>query len=180
MTAATCGACSNPRKVAPPLKSTSTRFRISGECANHHAQRHRSQELSIFRNRWHRCTARAGRRRFSGFLDVQFDRCTAGRGADRNPKPVAVMAFRHNAAGSNCSARRSLPCLATEPPSPRLSPVVGRQPAGGHTRVRSPSSSGLDSRRHPQRRCCRRRRARSTSLRICIRPPSVPVPPRPI
>ena len=89
MTAETCGMSAMPAKVAPPLKSTSTRLSCSDECVIDQAEHQRAEELRL---------AGAGRADhqavrahalLGGLLDVEVDQAAGVADADRHPQPVA-------------------------------------------------------------------------------------------
>src|SRR5690606_2511029 len=88
ITAETCGRSSRPRKVAPPLKSTRTKLRISDECVMDSPStsvRSSSDLPDPVAPMSSPCGPMPPLR---GLLDVQFDRCAAFGDADRDAEPV--------------------------------------------------------------------------------------------
>ena len=88
MTAEVCGSWSSPRKVAPPLKSTSTKFSVSEEWVSGHGQDQGAQQLALAGAGGadeHAVRAHAA---LGGLLDVEFDGRAVLVDADRHPQPV--------------------------------------------------------------------------------------------
>ena len=91
MTALVCGSTSSEAKVAPPLKSTRTKFSSSEECVMASDGHDRAQQLALARaggadEQAVRAHALLGR-----LLDVELDRrCRPGRTPERDAQPLPV------------------------------------------------------------------------------------------
>ena len=147
---------SRPRKVAPPLKLTSTKFSNLGGMGQREPEHQGAEQLRLAGPGRADDQAVRPHAALRGLLDVQLDRLAAGVEADRHPEPVAGPGAGATAPGGpapglrRCRAARSGWC------SPRARPRPARRPGAGRSGA---SSAGQGFRLRQRQRCPARRRA---------------------
>ena len=123
ITAETCGMPRGPRNVAPPLKSTSTKFSASGGWVAASADHERAQELALAGAGGADAEPVRPAAALCGLLEVQHDRRAALVDADRHAQPVD-----RGGLPSGAQARRSRAAPAAGPTG-RADPGAARAAA---------------------------------------------------